>query len=156
MTKYAVRRWSVRNARLHEWLYRHFEGVMMSLHPLWLKVGYTHVEKPIIFIERLVKGFLFDCKMCGCCVLNSTGMSCPMNCPKKLRNGPCGGVRSNGMCEIKGNMACVWVEAWHGSQRMKQSENIMLVLPPLDHSKQGRSSWLREVRAKRDQAFYDN
>nr|WP_245947992.1 methylenetetrahydrofolate reductase C-terminal domain-containing protein [Halomonas montanilacus] len=29
--------------------------------------------------------------MCGQCILSSTGMSCPMNCPKSLRNGPCGG-----------------------------------------------------------------
>ena len=48
-----------------------------------------------------VKGLLFDCRMCGQCVLSSTGMSCPMNCPKSLRNGPCGGVRADGNCEVK-------------------------------------------------------
>jgi hypothetical protein len=36
-------------------------------------------------------------------------MSCPMNCPKSIRNGPCGGVRLNGHCEIKPEMRCVWV-----------------------------------------------
>ncbi len=43
---------------------------------------------PSAGIERAVKGLLFDCRMCGQCVLSSTGMSCPMNCPKTLRNGP--------------------------------------------------------------------
>ena len=57
--------------------------------------------------ERLIKGFLFDCRMCGQCVLSSTGMSCPMNCPKNLRNGPCGGVRDGGFCEVKPQMRCV-------------------------------------------------
>ena len=56
--------------------------------------------------------------MCGQCVLSSTGMSCPMNCPKTLRNGPCGGVRANGHCEVKPEMRCVWVEAYRGSERI--------------------------------------
>ena len=49
--------------------------------------------------------------MCGQCVLHSTGMTCPMNCPKTLRNGPCGGVRPDGHCEVKPEMRCVWVKA---------------------------------------------
>jgi hypothetical protein len=28
-------------------------------------------------VERVVKGFLFDCQMCGQCALSSTGMSDP-------------------------------------------------------------------------------
>ena len=39
--------------------------------------------------------------MCGQCVLHSTGMTCPMTCPKTLRNGPCGGVREDGDCEVE-------------------------------------------------------
>ncbi len=40
-------------------------------------------------IEHAVKGPVFGCRMCGQCVLHSTGLTCPMNCPKTLRNGPC-------------------------------------------------------------------
>ena len=71
---------------------------------------------PVAATERLVKGALFDCKMCGQCVLSSTGMSCPMNCPKNLRNGPCGGVRDNGNCEVRPEMKCVWLEAVAGAR----------------------------------------
>jgi len=69
-----------------------------------------------------------------------------MNCPKSLRNGPCGGVRANGNCEVYAEKRCVWVEAWDGSQKMKQGDRILAVQLPVDYSKQGSSAWLREVR----------
>ncbi len=148
---YAVRRWSVRHARFFEWLYEHFESIIVALHPLWLKIGYERVEKPIVAVERRVKGFLFDCRMCGHCVLSSTGMSCPMNCPKELRNGPCGGVRANGNCEVNPGMRCVWVEAYEGSRRMRKGHYILDVQTVLDRSHKGTSSWLREVRRLHDE-----
>lgn len=151
---YAARRWSVRHARLLESIYAHLEGFLNALHPLWLKIGYDRVEKPITFLERNVKGFLFDCQMCGDCMLSNTGMSCPMNCPKQLQNGPCGGVQSNGNCEVKPDMKCVWVEAEIGSRLMRSGAGIHKVHPPVNHARRGTSSWLRVVREKRDQQFY--
>ncbi|MGL6279529.1 MAG: methylenetetrahydrofolate reductase C-terminal domain-containing protein, partial [Gaiella sp.] len=62
-------------------------------------------------VEHAVKEPVFGCRMCGQCVLHDTGMTCPMTCPKTLRNGPCGGVRENGHCEVKPEMRCVWLEA---------------------------------------------
>ncbi|MFT5112748.1 MAG: hypothetical protein ACI8P9_002076 [Parasphingorhabdus sp.] len=147
---YAVRRWSVRNASFLEWFYLKFQSLINALHPLWLWLGYERIEKPIVAVEKRVKGLLFDCKMCGNCVLSSTGMSCPMNCPKEIRNGPCGGVRSNGNCEIKPEMRCVWLEGYKGSQRMLGGDKIKLLQPALDRSQTGRSSWLREARLKHD------
>lgn len=151
---YAVRLWAVRRARVFEWLYEHFEGAFAALHPLWVRIGYDRIEGPVTAVEKRVKGFLFDCRMCGRCVLGSTGMSCPMNCPKDLRNGPCGGVRANGNCEVEPDMRCVWVEAWEGSRRMRDGRRILDVQPMTDHSLKGRSSWLREVRRLRDEKFY--
>jgi len=151
---YALRQWSVRNARVLEWLYEHFEGAMLVLHPLWLWMGYDRIEATICATERRVKAALFDCRMCGHCVLSQTGMSCPMNCPKELRNGPCGGVRENGFCEVMPQMRCVWVDAWEGSGRMRDHSGIQRVQPPLAQDHRGRSSWLREVRQKRDHRFF--
>ena len=62
-----------------------------ALAPLFARIGWDRLERPVAGVEKLVKGALFDCRMCGQCALSSTGMSCPMNCPKGLRNGPCGG-----------------------------------------------------------------
>ena len=35
-----------------------------------------------------------------------------MTCPKTLRNGPCGGVRADGGCEVKPEMRCVWLKGY--------------------------------------------
>ena len=152
---YVLRQWSVRNSRKLEWLYQRFEGILVALHPFWLWMGYNRIERPIRAVERSVKQFMFDCRMCGSCVLSETGMSCPMNCPKELRNGPCGGGRSDGYCEVDPTMYCVWVGAWEGSQRMRDQTRIARVQPPLAQGYRGRSSWLREVRKKRDLRFFE-
>ncbi len=96
-------------------------------------------------VERGLKGFLFDCRMCGHCILDATGMACPMLCPKGLRNGPCGGVRADGGCEVDAALPCVWVEAWEGSRRMRDGQAISAVQGPLDHRLAGTSSWLSSL-----------
>lgn len=146
---YAARLWSVRHARGLNAFYRAFEKALIALHPLWNRIGYEKLEKPFESVERLTKGFLFDCQMCGRCILSSTGLSCPMNCPKGLRNGPCGGVRANGHCEVKPEMRCVWVEAWRGAARIPGGlDRIQQLQPPVDHRLRGSSAWLRVVREK--------
>ena len=146
---YAVRLWSVRHARGLSRFYSWFERVLVWKAPLYRWLGYSRIERPTAAVERVVKGFLFDCRMCGQCVLSSTGMSCPMNCPKQLRNGPCGGVRANGNCEVKPEMRCVWVEGFRGAERIPGGlEKIRVVQPAVDRRLEGSSSWLRVVRDK--------
>ena len=88
---YAVRLWSVRRERFLEAFYNGFERGLRKLHPVFELIGYTWLGQPMAFAERAVKGFLSDYQVCGQCVLSSTGMACPMNCSKQLRNTPCGG-----------------------------------------------------------------
>ena len=146
---YAVRLWSVRHARGLSRLYAAFESLLVKTAPVLDKIGYQRLERPMAATERVVKGVLFDCKMCGRCVLSATGMSCPMNCPKQLRNGPCGGVRANGNCEVKPDMRCVWVEAWRGAELVPDGlAAIQKVQPPVDRRLEGTSAWLRVVREK--------
>ena len=93
--------------------------------------------------EKIVKGYLFNCQMCGQCILHSTGMTCPMNCPKNLRNGPCGGVRANGHCEVVPERACVWVQAWERSRAMgAYGDEIVLLQPPVNRTLDGSASWV--------------
>jgi len=99
--------------------------------------------------ESLLKKPLFNCKMCGHCILHFTGMVCTMGCPKEIRNGPCGGVRYDGSCEISPDMKCVWVNAWENSSHMKVfSESIHQIQPPLDRRLKDSSAWINELRQK--------
>lgn len=66
------------------------------------------LEKSVARVEALLKGMVFDCHACGQCVLEKTGLICPMSCPKGLRNGPCGGTL-HGECEVYPDKPCVWV-----------------------------------------------
>jgi len=146
---YAIRQWSVRHARGLNAFYNGFEATLVALHPLLRRIGYQRLERPVAAVERGVKGLLFDCRMCGQCILSSTGMSCPMNCPKNLRNGPCGGVRANGHCEVRPEMKCVWVQAFAGAQRIEGGvPAIAQVQVAVDRRLQGKSSWLRVVRQR--------
>ena len=150
---YAVRQWSVRHARSLNSFYRGFESLLFALHPLFRAIGYARLERPVATVERQVKGLLFDCRMCGQCILSATGMSCPMNCPKNLRNGPCGGVRANGHCEVRPEMKCVWLEAVAGAARIPGgAAALATVQVPVDRRLQGKSSWLRVVRAHAGEA----
>ena len=144
---YRMRSWSVRNAR---WLKRAYEGLenaLVRLDPLLRRVGHQRLDKPFLVVEKMSKGMLFDSQSCGQCIIGFTGMSCPMNCPKQLRNGPCGGVRADGSCEIRPEMPCVWVLAWEGNKCLGEDEYpIQVVQPAVDNRKIGTSAWLREVR----------
>jgi hypothetical protein len=93
--------------------------------------------------EHLIKGPVWGCKMCGQCVLHDTGMTCPMTCPKTLRNGPCGGVRADGTCEVKPEMRCVWLNAYERSEKLPVwGPHIDNLRPPVDNQLQGTSSWI--------------
>ena len=145
----SVRLWSIRQSRWLNLLYEGLEATLTLLNPLLKRIGYERLDKPFAAIERTVKGFLFDSQSCGQCTLGSTGMACPMNCPKTLRNGPCGGVRQNGGCEIKPEMTCVWVNAWQGSQQIGNiEETIKVIQSPVDNRLKGRSAWLRALRLR--------
>ena len=142
-----MRRFSVRNARWLKAMYTGIEKTLVAADPLLRRIGYDRLDKPFLTIEKMTKGFLLDSQNCGQCVVGSTGLSCPMNCPKRLRNGPCGGVRANGKCEVDPDMDCVWVMAWEGNKRMREQEYpIQFLQPPVDNRLHNTSAWLREVR----------
>ena len=99
--------------------------------------------------EWVVKRPVFGCRMCGQCVLHSTGLTCPMTCPKGLRNGPCGGVGPDGHCEVKPKMRCRWVVAYERSGHLPWRDEFAHLRPPVDRRLDGTSSWINYV-TKRD------
>jgi 5,10-methylenetetrahydrofolate reductase len=142
-----VRHWCVRHARFLKNTYGFAEVLSRGLRPLMKAIGAPRAETFVLPIERAAKRLMFDCQMCGQCVLSSTGMSCPTNCGKQMRNGPCGGVRANGGCEVYPDMRCVWVEAVNGQKKITGAPS-MLILPPIDRRQVGRSTWIKMIEGR--------
>ena len=64
-----------------------------------------------MFLGQVERVGMFNeyCRMCGDCVLGSTGGVCPITkCAKSLVNGPCGGQK-NGKCEVNPDNDCAWI-----------------------------------------------
>jgi hypothetical protein len=99
-------------------------------------------------VEFLFKKPAFGCRMCGQCTLHETGLTCPMGCPKTLRNGPCGGVRLDGHCEVVPEMRCVWVKAERRSRLLPWRGAILRIQPALDWTQRGRSSWINALKGQ--------
>jgi len=73
------------------------------------------------------------CGACGDCFLDRTGGICPVvRCAKGLLNGPCGGTRRGGKCEIDAEKDCAWVLIYRRLER------------------QGRLDLMREYRAPKN------
>ena len=124
-----------------EVIYNAFEWALQPF-SRWLKPG-SFLEPSLTWLERVGKEAVFDCQMCGQCILHSTGMTCSMTCPKNLRNGPCGGVRMNGHCEVKPEMRCIWVEAFERSLHMPTyGQDLIQIQPPVNKQLEGSSSWI--------------
>lgn len=139
----SIARWLQDRPVMLERAYRITESILRGIEPLLRRIGFSRLESLFAWGERTTKIPLFDCKMCGMCNLRGTGMTCPMTCPKNLRNGPCGGVRPDGKCEVKPEMACIWVLAWQRAAHMETyGGKILDVHPPVDRSLQGTSAWL--------------
>jgi hypothetical protein len=152
---YSLRRFASRHSRAYETVYNASSPIILSTLRVINKLVGERLNTPITWLEAKVKGFLFDCKMCGNCVLSSTGMTCPMNCPKTIRNGPCGGVRENGNCEVNADMKCVWVDAWDGAQKMQHSREIELVQFAPNQQHQGSSAWIRLSKESANKKLQD-
>lgn len=151
----ALRYCAVRHARGLRRLYKGFSRLAPAFAPILAWLGPRRAQALLHPVERTTKGLLFDCRDCGQCVLSATGMACPMNCPKRMRNGPCGGVRENGHCEVEPQMRCVWVEATDGIKRITGDEVAppTPLLPAIDVRRQGRSTWIQVVQGRPEPAF---
>ena len=152
---YRVRLWSVRHARRLRSLYELFSRLAPLMRPVARVLGVDRTAAVLRPLERHAKGFLFDCRMCGQCVLSATGMACPMNCAKEMRNGPCGGVRPDGHCEVRPEMRCAWVEATAGTKRIAPDHKAhpTPLLPAVDQRRRGQTTWIQVIHGHKEPAF---
>lgn len=147
----SVARWLQDHPGWLEGAYRLTAALIRGAEPLLRGMGFSRLEGLFEWGERVSKGWLFDCRMCGICNLRGTGMTCPMTCPKQMRNGPCGGVRPDGKCEVLPEQDCIWVHGWQRSERMPvYGKRIFKIHPPVDHRLKDTSAWLNMLD-RRDQ-----
>jgi methylenetetrahydrofolate reductase (NADPH) len=98
--------------------------------------------------ERWIKGPMFGCRMCGNCLLQETAFICPMECPKGMRNGPCGGSTPE-KCYVDETRPCIWYKIYDRAFKMGREELLLEVLPPLDWDKVGTETWGDVIRSVR-------
>ncbi len=104
----------------------------------------------LYFFERGSKKLLFDCRECGDCALPELYFFCPeSNCPKSMRNGPCGGSRPGGKCEVFEDRDCVWEKVYWRTKYKGELGNLKRVIAPRNWDLYETSSWLN-FYTKRD------
>ena len=102
------------------------ELVPLPVYPANNTMFLGQVERVGIFNE--------ECRMCGDCVLGSTGGICPItHCAKSLVNGPCGGQK-NGKCEVNPDNPCAWIEIYNRLESLGQLDKLTKRRPDKGYS----------------------
>jgi hypothetical protein len=104
------------------------------------------VHSAVFVLERTVKGMLFHCQMCGQCILHNCGYVCPMRCPKRLRNGPCGGYSEEGKCEVYPERDCTWLRIYRRSGFLHLMHDYTRMRTPIDYGLWRTASWHNLLR----------
>jgi hypothetical protein len=103
-----------------------------------------------LFCEDLIKVPLFKCQHCGECLLSSTAFTCCQRCPKRLRNGPCGGTGENGTCEVYPDRKCIWYLIYKRSKRLNRLTLLYDFKKAHDWNLEQTSAWLNVFKKRTD------
>ena len=102
------------------------DNVQLPVYPANNTMFLGQVERVGIFNEY--------CRMCGDCVLGSTGGVCPITkCAKSLVNGPCGGQK-NGKCEVNPDNDCAWILIYNRLVSIGQEHKLSETRPDKGHA----------------------
>lgn len=88
------------------------------------------------------------CGACGDCFLDRTGGICPMvRCAKGLLNGPCGGTRKGGKCEIDPEKDCAWTLIYRRLDKQGRLDLMRKYYPPKNFRAVKRPGRIEAVKA---------
>jgi hypothetical protein len=88
------------------------------------------------------------CGACGDCVLDRTGGICPIaRCAKGILNGPCGGTKRGGKCEIDANKDCAWVLIYRRLSDQGRLNMMQQYYQPRNHRAVKRPGRIESVKA---------
>jgi methylenetetrahydrofolate reductase (NADPH) len=91
--------------------------------------------------ERISKGIIWGCRMCGNCILQETAFVCPMTCAKGMRNGLCGGASSE-HCYVEPTRKCTSSEIYKRAEKWRQLDKLLEINAPVDGRQAGHEAWL--------------
>ena len=116
------------------------DGVQVVCEYIDNKIGVTKPVVPANDALGLVGGgptkFKETCQSCGQCELGKTAGICPLTaCGKGLMNGPCGGVREDGKCEVDPEKDCAWVKIYERMEKMGELDRFTEMRDPHAWSK---------------------
>ena len=113
-----------------------------------ITAGERRFSRLLLFFEDVIKVPLFRCQHCGECVLSSTAFICSQNCPKRLRNGPCGGTGEDGSCEVFPDRKCVWYRIYFRSRLVHRISLLYKINRIHNWGLEGTSAWLNVFRKR--------
>ena len=102
----------------------------------------------ILLAENAVKKPVFKCQSCGQCVLSQNAFTCCMRCPKQIRNGPCGGTRDNGHCEVYPDRHCIWWLIYQRSVKLGRGKKLCKYHIPVDRRLHETSAWINMMAGR--------
>ena len=102
----------------------------------------------LLFFEDVIKVPLFNCQHCGECILSSTAFICCQNCPKRLRNGPCGGTDEDGSCEVYPERKCVWYRIYFRSRLLRRISLLYNIKRIHNWNLEKTSAWLNVFKKR--------
>jgi hypothetical protein len=101
-----------------------------------------------LVVENAVKVPLFRCQRCGECILSHTAFVCSQRCPKRLRNGGCGGTRPGGYCEVYPERRCIWHAIYGRSKLLGRVPLLTEAMPGHRWNYERTSAWLNVFRGR--------
>ncbi len=104
----------------------------------------------MLFCEDVIKVPLFGCQRCGECLLSHTALICSQRCPKRLRNGPCGGTRPGGYCEVYPERRCVWYRIHKRANLLKRKSFLHQIERIHNWDLEKTSAWLNVFKKRID------
>lgn len=91
------------------------------------------LDTMFVGVDRDVGYYEERCRSCGTCMLGDTGGICPVTrCSKGLLNGPCGGTREDGTCELADGIRCAWHDIHDRLKAQGRFSQLLIVRPPME------------------------
>jgi len=102
------------------------------------------LDTMFIGVDRDVGYYEEACRTCGQCSLALSGGICTVTrCSKSLFNGPCGGTRTDGTCEVDASIPCAWKAAYDRLKGQGRLDVLTAVRPPMDWQEKGRRTFVQ-------------